>query len=328
MKSATFRILLFAVALAAAFSAVPALAFDGPVPNNCFAFGHQLQGMTETEALAAISASATVPVFDPLTVTVDGKPFYFRPNVAMAVDAAKMLAVAYEPTSAVGFDIAPAYAMQPTPITTWVQRLGKATYQPAVNARYYVRYGRIRVYRGLVGHRLALNPVVLEMRSQVASVAASGEVTTAPVAFSRISFRPRITVGTLPPVILVDLSDRRIRLYNRGTIWRSYPCAVGTSSYPTPRGTWKVVRKVMWPTWSNPGSAWAADMPSYIGPGPSNPLGTRALYLDAPGIRIHGTTKRGSIGTAASHGCMRMLREDIEALYPLVPVGTTVYIVK
>jgi L,D-transpeptidase ErfK/SrfK len=68
-------------------------------------------------------------------------------------------------------------------------------------------------------------------------------------------------------------------------------------------------------------------MPAYIPPGPNNPLGTRALYLNTSGIRIHGTSKRSSIGTAASHGCMRMLREDVEALYPLVPVGTKIHIV-
>ena len=69
-------------------------------------------------------------------------------------------------------------------------------------------------------------------------------------------------------------------------------------------------------------------MPSYIGPGPSNPLGTRALYLDAPGIRIHGTNNIASVGTPASHGCMRMVRHDVEDLYPRVPVGTPIWIVK
>ncbi len=67
-------------------------------------------------------------------------------------------------------------------------------------------------------------------------------------------------------------------------------------------------------------------MPAYIPPGPGNPLGTRALYLNAPGIRIHGTYNSASIGTYASHGCIRMLIGDSEALFPLVPVGTKVII--
>ena len=61
-------------------------------------------------------------------------------------------------------------------------------------------------------------------------------------------------------------------------------------------------------------------------PGPGNPLGTRAMYLNAPGIRIHGTYDTSSVGTYASHGCIRMTIADSEALYPLVPVGTTVLI--
>jgi lipoprotein-anchoring transpeptidase ErfK/SrfK len=69
-------------------------------------------------------------------------------------------------------------------------------------------------------------------------------------------------------------------------------------------------------------------MPATIGPGPNNPLGTRALNLNASGIRIHGTTANSSIGTAASHGCMRMHRWDIEDLYDRVEVGTPVLIVR
>ena len=72
---------------------------------------------------------------------------------------------------------------------------------------------------------------------------------------------------------------------------------------------------------------WGKDYPASIPPGPGNPLGTRAMYLDAPGIRIHGTYNESSIGTFASHGCVRMTIADSEALYELVPVGTIVYIV-
>lgn len=69
-------------------------------------------------------------------------------------------------------------------------------------------------------------------------------------------------------------------------------------------------------------------MPRFIPPGPNNPLGTRALNLNVSGIRIHGTPNVASIGTAASHGCVRMVRRDIEELYELVDVGTRVLIVR
>jgi L,D-transpeptidase ErfK/SrfK len=98
--------------------------------------------------------------------------------------------------------------------------------------------------------------------------------------------------------------------------------------FNTPDGAWEVVRKVENPTWYNPApDGWGKDEPLIIPPGPDNPLGTRALYLDAPGIRIHGTPSDSSIGHWASHGCIRMHIPESEALYPLVPVGTPVFIV-
>jgi lipoprotein-anchoring transpeptidase ErfK/SrfK len=63
-----------------------------------------------------------------------------------------------------------------------------------------------------------------------------------------------------------------------------------------------------------------------IAPGPGNPLGTRAIYLNAPGIRIHGTYSTSSIGTYASHGCIRMYIEDSEELFELVDMGARVII--
>ena len=140
--------------------------------------------------------------------------------------------------------------------------------------------------------------------------------------------QPAVSEDDLGPAILVDISERRLLLYERGELAKEYGVAVGTPSHPTPRGDFIITLKRYLPTWSNPGSAWAADMPRTIGPGPSNPLGTRALNLDAPGIRIHGTSADYSIGTAASHGCIRMHRWDVEELYERVEVGTPVYIVR
>lgn len=141
---------------------------------------------------------------------------------------------------------------------------------------------------------------------------------------------PKIT--KLNKVILVSLKQRRIYLYDNRSVVAKYRCAIGMARYPTPTGTFEIRRKVRMPSWTNPGGAWGAGLPKYIKPGPSNPLGTRALYLyrngSDTGIRFHGTTKRGSIGHAASHGCMRMRREDVEKFYNQVPMYTDVHIVK
>lgn len=329
MKLRLARITLVIAAITAALWAVPAFALDEtttPVPNDCYAFGVQLQGMTATQAVAAIDgAVAGMPW---MKISVDGRLFYFRPSDGLTVDSAKMVEQAYEPTTAVGFTIPTAYTLKYASITSWAKWKASQVYISPVNARYYAKYGRLYVYRGRYGKRLVLTPVITAMRARLSEAAASGEMTSTPLYLKRTAFAPTITQAKLPVALITDLSERRIRMYKAGRWVKTYRCAIGMRGYETPLGTWTVVGKRKNPSWANPGSDWAEGMPAYIPPGPTNPLGTRALYLNAPGIRIHGTSKRSSIGTAASHGCMRMLREDVEALYPLVPVGTKVFIVK
>ena len=108
---------------------------------------------------------------------------------------------------------------------------------------------------------------------------------------------------------------------------KSYPVATAMPGFTTPVGTWQIVNKVENPTWVNPApTGWGAGEPATILPGPGNPLGTRALYLNAPVDWNHGTHDTGSTGTYASHGCIRMTISDSEDLYPRVPIGSTVLI--
>ncbi|MGH2686147.1 MAG: L,D-transpeptidase, partial [Actinomycetota bacterium] len=140
--------------------------------------------------------------------------------------------------------------------------------------------------------------------------------------------QPNVGRDELGKTIVVDISDLELSLYDGLKLDRTYPVAAGSPSYPTPQGEWTVINKRENPTWTNPApDGWGASLPAVIGPGPTNPLGTRALDLDAPGIRIHGTSASYSIGSYASHGCVRMHMEDVEELFPIVPVGTTVHIV-
>jgi lipoprotein-anchoring transpeptidase ErfK/SrfK len=137
---------------------------------------------------------------------------------------------------------------------------------------------------------------------------------------------PAVTEDTLGETLTVNLSTNTLQLYDGFNVVRTYPVATAMQGFSTPVGAWEVINKVENPSWYNPclgePGCWAASEPAVIPPGPSNPLGTRALYLTAPGIRIHGTPSDSSIGTYASHGCIRMHIYDSEALYPLVPIGT------
>jgi hypothetical protein len=152
------------------------------------------------------------------------------------------------------------------------------------------------------------------------------QTTSVQLALDRVE--PEIGKDDLGHTIVVDLSELRLHLYDGLREVKTYEVAAGSPSYPTPQGEWTIWQKVENPTWVNPApDGWGASLPATIPGGPSNPLGTRALYLDAPGIRIHGTSASYSIGTYASHGCIRMFMEDVEELYEIVPIGTTVHVV-
>jgi lipoprotein-anchoring transpeptidase ErfK/SrfK len=138
--------------------------------------------------------------------------------------------------------------------------------------------------------------------------------------------KPTVSDQSLGKTLTVNLSTNTLHLYQGFKVIRTYPVATAMEGFSTPVGTWKVAWKEFHPTWSNPGTPWARGMPQFIGPGPSNPLGLRALALNAPGVLIHGTPEDSSIGSWASHGCIRMHETDALALYPLVPVDTPVII--
>ena len=124
--------------------------------------------------------------------------------------------------------------------------------------------------------------------------------------------------------IVIDLSSFKLRLYRDGKAVMTFPIAVGMPAYPTPTGNYSIVNKQADPTWTPPpDSSWAKGL-GPIPPGPGNPLGTRWIGTSAPLVGIHGTNAPSSIGTRASHGCIRMRIPDVEKLYEQVAVGMPV----
>jgi lipoprotein-anchoring transpeptidase ErfK/SrfK len=142
---------------------------------------------------------------------------------------------------------------------------------------------------------------------------------------------PKVPDSDVGKLIVVSRTSNRLWLYDDFKVERTYGVATAAPGFETPPGRWTIIDKVENPTWHNPcfgePDCWAAGEPEEIPPGPGNPLGTRALYLNADGIRIHGTPSDSSIGSWASHGCIRMHISESEALYPLVPIGTPVFVI-
>ena len=139
------------------------------------------------------------------------------------------------------------------------------------------------------------------------------------------SKRVRPAVTSVGPAIIIERNAYRLTLWRAGKR-RTFGIAVGQSAYPTPSGTFHIVTKQRNPTWFPPDSPWAAGL-GPVPPGVSNPLGTRWMGTSAPAIGIHGTPISSSVGTAASHGCIRMYIGDAEYLYDQIEVGTPVRIV-
>ncbi len=110
-----------------------------------------------------------------------------------------------------------------------------------------------------------------------------------------------------PTVLVVDADVQTITLYIHGEPYKTWPCAVGKSDTPSPLGVFTINHKAV---------DWGTG------------FGTRWLGFYCPYGRfgIHGTNKPASIGSHASHGCVRMLNRDVEELYPLVPYGARVII--
>jgi lipoprotein-anchoring transpeptidase ErfK/SrfK len=144
-------------------------------------------------------------------------------------------------------------------------------------------------------------------------------------AYALPSKRVLPAVTSVGPAIIIERSRYRLTLWRAGKR-RTFGIAVGQPSFPTPSGTFQIVTKQRNPTWFPPDSPWAAGL-GPVPPGVDNPLGTRWMGTSAPAIGIHGTPISSSIGTAASHGCIRMHIGDAEYLYDQIEVGTPVRIV-
>jgi L,D-transpeptidase ErfK/SrfK len=138
--------------------------------------------------------------------------------------------------------------------------------------------------------------------------------------------------------IVINIAAMRIYYYppvKRGEpqVVLTHPIGIGKVGWRTPEGVTKIVRRQKDPTWRVPTSVRkehhenGEDLDPVIGPGPDNPLGKYAFYLQWPSYLIHGTNKPAGVGLRSSHGCIRLYPEDIEQFFNTVPIGTQVRVV-
>ena len=141
--------------------------------------------------------------------------------------------------------------------------------------------------------------------------------------------RPKVATADVaskyPTFLTVSRDSKELRFYRNLELVKTYPVAIGRAGFETPAGLYDIENKAVNAAWSVP--EWGGDLAGQVIPGgsPQNPLKARWLGVYA-GAGIHGTDDVGSLGTAASHGCIRMAIPQVIELYDMVPVSTPIYI--
>jgi lipoprotein-anchoring transpeptidase ErfK/SrfK len=302
--------------------------------------GIDVSGMTHAEALAAVRAAVHEELRRSLTVDVGSQHWTVTPAtlgrraaVAAAVNRA-MVAGADLGTldrawhrfrdESLGVDIALDRSTTGTGVEDFATMIAKRMYVAPVNAAIGITPAHDDITFDHAEPGRKLNVGGAEAAIGQALVDGRRHLT-----LQTKAVQPKETRRTMGRTIVVRLNENRLYLYDGFDVVRSYSVATAKPGFTTPTGVWTIYDKKENPTWYNPAlDSWGADLPAVIPGGPGNPMGTRAIYIDAPGlIRVHGTTDDSSIGRYASHGCIRMHNGEIEQLYPMIDVGDHVLVV-
>jgi lipoprotein-anchoring transpeptidase ErfK/SrfK len=336
---------IFVAALLLVFvgGAVAAYAYDSSrddvIAKGVTVAGIDVGGMKVGEARALIARELRQPLERPIAVAYDHRRFRLsaedagvHADVAGMVDEALTKSRDGNIISRVARDLTGGTedAQVPARVTYdaeaidgLVKRVGRNLNRPARDAEVdFPSLEKVKERNGV-----AVRAKLLRQRlAQALTVPGVARRVKAPV---RI-IHPKVTQAQLAaqyPVLLVaDRTSFQLRLYKKLQLVKEYTVAVGAVGFDTPAGLYHIQNKQVDPTWHVPDSDWAGDLAGQsIPPGPDNPLKARWLGI-YDGAGIHGTDEISSLGSAASHGCLRMAIPDVIELYDQVPVGAPIYI--
>jgi lipoprotein-anchoring transpeptidase ErfK/SrfK len=304
--------------------------------------GVALGGMTPAQAQRALRARLLAPLDRPVRVRYEGERFKLTPrDAAIGLDVAgsvrKALARSRQGDmfsrtwrelrgGRVDAQLAAHVSYSRPAIKRLVERVHAAVDKPAVDAKVDLSTGQVDPRPSKEGVRVRGKQLASRVERQLLEPGARK-----PIAVRTKVVEPKVTTQQLaakyPAVIVVNRGAFQLTLYKHLQPVKTYPIAVGQVGLETPAGLYDVQNKAVDPDWHVPNSAWAGDLAGQVIPGgsPENPIKARWLGI-YDGAGIHGTSDDASIGSAASHGCIRMHIPDVEELYPQVPVGAPVYI--
>jgi lipoprotein-anchoring transpeptidase ErfK/SrfK len=301
-----------------------------------------VSGLSAAKARARIMAGLVRPLQTPLVVTAAGKDYPLSAREAqIRANLESMVQTALERSreggvlartwrgitgSEVNARIAPDIAYSRAAVQRIVDRVRVAVTRKPVDATVNFQPAALAIKQAKEGR--SIDAPALRTSVQTALVSATHDRTIdVPIR----TVKPKVSGDKLarryPVVLTVDRTGYRISLFKKLERVKSYPIAVGQAGLETPAGLYKVQNKAVNPAWHVPLSDWAGSLAGQVIPGgaANNPIKARWLGV-YDGVGVHGTSDRGSIGSNASHGCIRMLIEDVEKLYDEVPVGTPIFI--
>ena len=211
-------------------------------------------------------------------------------------------------------------------VRKFVSRIQRAIYEPPREAKVIPSSTSLRIVRSRNG---------LDVRTALLTRAIERELVD-PEADRNVRVRtkviePKVTTAELPKkypyFIAISRPERKLRLFRNLKLAKVYDVAIGAAGYDTPPGLHRVETKAADPAWYVPNRPWAGDLAGEVIPAgdPRNPIAARWMGF-YKGAGIHGTYDPASIGSAASHGCIRMRIPDVIDLYDRVPLRTPIYI--
>jgi lipoprotein-anchoring transpeptidase ErfK/SrfK len=210
-------------------------------------------------------------------------------------------------------------------VRRFARRVARRVDKPAVDATIGFSGGVIQKVDSQTGRKLDVEGLRADVGGELVEPTADHKVRP-PVEKVKAKVTTAELAQKYPKVIIINRGGFQLTLYDHLKVEKSYRIAVGRQGLETPAGQYDIQDKQVNPSWHVPNSAWAGDLAGkVIPPGPADPIKARWMGI-AGGAGIHGTDDVGSLGTAASHGCIRMAIPDVIDLFDRVEVGDPVFI--
>jgi lipoprotein-anchoring transpeptidase ErfK/SrfK len=310
------------------------------IANGIRIGGVNVGGMSTDQAKTKLHAKLIKPLDKPVTATYGGTKYVLSPDkLQVRADINGMVDAALSASRSGGFptrvwryttggsvnrEIAPHITYSSQAVDDFIAEVAKQVNQPAQDATVSPSPASLNTVPGHDGVQVLTD----KLRSQLQGAIESPRSRTIKVPVQ--TTKPNVTTDQLaqkyPVYLTIDRGAFQLRLWKNLKLVKTYTIAVGQQGLETPAGTYTIDDKQVNPSWHVPDSAWAGSLAGQvIPPGPEDPIKARWMGF-FNGAGIHGTDELSSLGTAASHGCVRMSIPDVIELYPQVPLGTPIYI--